>query len=474
MLQNQGQPSSVRTQQNLSSSSSRNNSSLFMTSGIQGSGGSIWSNPRPDTISRDNTTGTSSYIVEWSTRTTGLTKAIAATQSSSALGASKSNIWSRPAPSNWNSSDSQQFRSSASRSTSPPNPLQNASNTSPSFNSNRAANTSNANFLGTYMTPFAQASNTQTGYPSFPDSTQGDNRQFQQGLMGFARGTQGLSSTFDEAAPRDFLQPLSRHSESEAPVQSGNDSSAFSSGLGSHSRHGSRMSIGGISTFAPQQAVSRSQSQSFNPGSEHSQAAMDAVRGHLLRESMQANPSPGPRSNGTQASTPAPQMNGWRDFTPNAGFNLGNGNLQESRRESLANSVHQSQMNSPRNLVQRQADPWAQSAPQDFDPLSTIQRSQIQMSRQGTQSPYSNPAYSMYADMGIQAQLMQQMQGGFPVPFQNYGFQPGQQFFPPSGPAGMIPRGARFQDPSVGIRCQELEEFRRSSKSNRKWELKVC
>ncbi|KAJ4422441.1 mRNA binding protein puf3 [Gnomoniopsis sp. IMI 355080] len=188
---------------------------------------------------------------------------------------------------------------------------------------------------------------------------------------------------------------------------------------------------------------------------------------------MDAASSPGPRANGTQASTPAPsQMNGWRDFTPNAGFSLANGNLPESRRDSLANSVHHSTMNSPRNLIQRQADPWNQSATPDFDPLSSIHRSQGQASRQGTQSPYANPAYSMYADMGLQAQLMQQMQGGFPVPFQNYGFPPGQQFFPPTGPTGIVPRGTRFQDPSVGIRCQELEEFRRSSKSNRKWELK--
>lgn len=443
-----------------------------MSSGIQGGAGSIWSNnPRSDNVSRDNTTSTSSYNVDCSARVQGLTKTTATTQRPSALGASDSNIWARPAPTTWNSTDSQQFRSSASRSTSPPNPLQNASNTSPSFHAHRSANTSNTNLLGSYMTPFTQSSNAQTTYPQYSDNTQGDNRLFQQGLIGFARGSQGLSTAFDDVGPRDFL---SRHSESETPSQAANDTSAFSGGFGTHSRHGSRMSLGGISTFAPQQAASRSQSQSFNPGSDHTQAAMDAVRGHLLRESMQAN-SPGPRGSGTQASTPAPSnLNGWRDFTPNAGFGLANGNLQESRRESLANSVHHSTMNSPRNLVQRQADPWNQSTPQEFDPVSGLQRSQNQMSRQGTQSPYTNPAYNMYADMGIQAQLMQQMQTGYPVPFQNYGFPPGQQFFPPSGPAGMVPRGARFQDPSVGIRCQELEEFRRSSKSNRKWELKVC
>lgn len=446
-----------------------------MSSSIQGGAGSIWSNnPRSDNISRDNTTGTSSYIAGRSTRRLGLTKATATTQRPSALGASESNIWARPAPATWNSTDSQQFRSTASRSTSPPNPLQNTSNTSPSFNSHRSANASNTNLLGTYMTSFSQSSNAQTTYPNFSDNTQGDNRSFQQGLSGFARGTQGLSGAFDDVGPREFLQPLSRHSENEAAPQSGNDTSAFSGGFGSHSRHGSRMSLGGISTFAPSQSASRAQSQSFNTNSDHSQAAMDAVRGHLFREGLQGN-SPGPRTTTTQASTPAPsQLNGWRDFTPNAGFSLANGALPESRRDSLANSVHQSTMNSPRNILQRQTDLWNQSATPDFDPLSSVHRSQGQMSRQGTQSPYPNPAYSMYADMGIQAQLMQQMQNGFPVPFQNYGFPPGQQFFPPSGPAGMVHRGARFQDPSVGVRCQELEEFRRSSKSNRKWELKVC
>lgn len=390
-----------------------------------------------------------------------LTYSIASNQRSNAIGASETSLWPRPGASTWNSADSQQFRPSASRSTSPPTSLHNASNTSPSFNPNRSASQQSINFPN---------SNFVTNYSNYAESTQGDNSNaFQQSFVGFQRGTQGLSSAFDD---RDPLLPPSRHSESEAPLQFGNDSTGFGSGLGSHSRHPSRMSLSGTSTSFAQQQGARSQSQSFHPTSEQAQAALENVRAHLIRDRIQAS-SPGPRTSGTQASTPAPSQLGWRDFTPGNGLNLANGTMQESRRDSLANSVHHSSMNSPRTFgVQRQTDPWSPAAPVDFETLSRFQRSQTQISRQATQSPYLDPSYNPYSD--IPAQLMQQMHPAYTLPFQNYGFQAGQQFFPPTGPAGMIPRGGRPQDLTVGIRCQELEEFRRSSKSSRKWELKVC
>lgn len=429
--------------------------------------------------SRDTTGATGSYDSEWDMERLEaqcLTTPAASTQRTNAIGAQESSLWPRPTATTWTSSDSKQFRAN---STSPPNPLQPASNTSPSFNPSRSSTQQNTTFPSSgsnFMTTFAPATNTLTSFASnYADSTQGDGGTgFQQALMGFQRGTPGRSSAYDE---REAMLPPSRHSESEAPLQFGTET-AFGSGLGSHSRHPSRLSLSGAATtsFAQQQPASRSQSHSFQQP-EQAQAAVDNIRAHLLRDRMQ-NGSPGPRANGAQASTPAPSQFGWRDFTPGNAFTLSNGNMQESRRDSLANSVHNSTMNSPRtygNQPQRQTDPWTPgAAPLDYEALNRLQRSQGPMGRQAAQPSYLDAvSYSPYGEVPVQ--MMQQMHPAFQIPFPSYGFQASPQFYPPTGPAGMIPRGGgRPQDLTVGVRCQELEEFRRSSKSNRKWELKVC
>ncbi|KAF3770507.1 hypothetical protein M406DRAFT_320420, partial [Cryphonectria parasitica EP155] len=306
----QGQSSQGRTQQG------RNAVSRFPSwmnsSGIQGAGGNIWlNNHLTDNLSsRESSSATAS------------------TQRAQGIGATDSSPWSRPTASTWNSTDSQSFRPSASRSTSPKNTLQNASNTSPSFNPNRAATTQNPTFANSgLVSSFAPAN-----YSSYTDNAQVDSgNAFQQSYMGFQRT---LSSTFDD------VLPPSRHSESEAPLQFGTETPGF---LGSHSRHPSRLSLSAASTsFAQQPQASRSQSHSLNPGSEQAQAALESVRAGLLRDRIQAS-SPGPRANAAQASTPAaPQLGTWQDFTPNNRFTLANGNVQEVRRDSLANSVHQS------------------------------------------------------------------------------------------------------------------------------------
>ncbi|CAN8096452.1 unnamed protein product [Discula destructiva] len=455
---NQSQSPQARGQQSHASNSSRNTGNMFSgllgSSSMQGSAGaSIWSNSRPDTLSRDNTSGTTS------------------TQRSNGLGASDSSIWARPGNSAWNSTDSQSFRPS-SRSTSPSNPIQSSSNASPSF-SNHTATKSNTNLIGANLvSPYTQA-NAQASYSNYTDNTQGNGGLFQQNLMGFQRAPQGNHITYQDIGPRDGLPPSSRHSDNEPPAQNGNDVNAFPIGLGSHSRHASRMSVGGgISAFAPSQTVLRSQSHSFINGSEHSQAALDAVQNQLLRSGIQTN-SPGPRVNGTQGTTTMSSV--WPEYAP-----IGSGSLQELRRDSLANSVHHPSTNtsSPRNFAIRQAGPWdTTSAAQEMDLTTNRLQRQLDLARQGAPSPYIDNAFNAYAGVNLQAQLMQQMQqiqmqSGYQSPYQSYGFQTGQQFFPPTGPAGMVPRGGRIQDPNVGIRCQELEEFRRSSKSNRKWELK--
>lgn len=431
-----------------------------MNGGRQGSVGNIWStNPLTDSLApRDNPGASGAYssllrAVEHGA----LTDHVAGSQRTTAIGTSDSNPWARPGANTWNSADSQQFRPSASRSTSPPSNSQNGTNTSPTFNPNRAANSQNSAFSTTnFKTSFAPMSSGLPSLSNYTDSnSQGDSGGgFQQGFIGFQRSGQALSTAFEDS------HASSRHSETESPMQFPSENTVFGGGLGSHSRHASRISLSGASTGF---SHPRSQSQSFIATGDQTQATLDSVRATLLRDRLQTN-SPGPRGSITQGSTPAPAQ---LSYPPTNGFNL-----QEARRDSLANSIHgQSSMNSPRTFAApKLSDPWNPVTSLDFETLGRIQRSQSQMSRQSTQTPYMDP-YSQYPE--LQAQLMQQMHPGF-SPYANYGFQPGQAFFPPTAPAGMIPRGSRSQDMTVGIRCQELEDFRRSAKSNRKWELKVC
>lgn len=458
-LQNQGQTSQVRNQQKAASTSTRNSTNVFtglLGNGMQGSASAnIWGN-RPETLPRDHTTTSSSSIVGWDTsKNTRLTEAVASAQRSTGLSATDSNnIWSRPSANTWNSSESQQFRPSASRSTSPPSTTQNGSNASPSFSSRIANNTTTAGFAGTNN--FGSA---------YADTAQGNGGLFQQNLMGFQRGTPANQPLYED---RESHLSTSRHPEGETPPPAGPDINAFSTGFGTHSRHASRMSLGGISSFTPQHVVSRSQSQSFLQGSEHSRAAAEATQNALYRSSLQAS-TPGPRVNGTPASTAA--ASGWPEFAP-----IGNTGLQELRRGSVANSVYHPASNaaSPHTFVPRQTDLWENApTPQEVDIMNSLQRQLNTVRHQNTQSPYNDHPFGMYNGVNLQAQMLQQMQNPYGSSYQNYGFQPGQQFYPPTGPAGMMGRGSRVQDPTAGLRCPELEEFRRSSKSNRKWELKV-
>lgn len=403
-----------------------------------------------------------------------LTLSVTIGQRSNGIGASDNSLWSRPGASTWNSSDSQQYRQSTSRSASPPTSQQDTSNISPSFAPSRTSSLQNTTFSGTNYISFPnQSTHATTSYSAYPESSQADTvNGFQASLAGLQRNGQSQGH-FDDS--RDSMLPPSRHSENEA-LQFGSDTSAFGNGFGSHSRQQSRMSLSSgmpASYNLPQQPISRSQSYSFNPQNDQPQATFDAIRAQALRDSVQANAnSSGHRGSITQGSSPAPSQLNWRDYQTAGGFGLSAGNYQEARRDSLA-SLHNSSLNSPRTFgAPRQADPWQSPTTLDPETLSRLQRAQQNtMTRQSTQSSFIDPAsFSLYD----QTQLLQQMHPGFSMPFQSYGYQTGQQFFPPSGPAGMVPRSGRPQDLTVGVRCQELEEFRRSSKSNRKWELKVC
>ncbi|KAL1877424.1 mRNA binding protein puf3 [Diaporthe australafricana] len=134
-------------------------------------------------------------------------------------------------------------------------------------------------------------------------------------------------------------------------------------------------------------------------------------------------------------------------------------------------------MNSPRTFGSgRPADAWATPmAPVDLDQFARLQRSQSQVSRLATQSPYLDPTtfnqinQNHIPDLQAHAHLMQQLYQyqGYPIP--------GQQFYPPTAPAAYGGRPGRNQNPYENYKAtpQLLEEFKKTSKgANRKWQLR--
>lgn len=254
-------------------------------------------------------------------------------------------------------------------------------------------------------------------------------------------------------------------------MQFNNDVSGYPQGMASHTRHASRASVSGMphSYYQPQPS---SRSQSLNPTID--EAALEAARRYLVRP--RPADSPASQFNTLQASTPAPsQPFRWGgEFTPGNGLGQNPQYPQETRRDSLAMSVNQSAMNSPRAFVgARPAEPWATpTAPAEFDPLSRAQRPQSQMSRLANQSPYLEPAFSQinqgqYNEMQAQM-LMLQLQNGYPMP--------GQQYYPPTAPAAYGGRPMRNQNPYENYKAtpQLLEEYKKTNKgANRKWQLRV-
>ncbi|KAG8165505.1 hypothetical protein KVR01_004057 [Diaporthe batatas] len=418
-----------------------------------GGAGSIWTqNPMTDNLSsRDNS---------------GVAAAGQPLHSAQRQGGSEATRWPSSGLGNWPSQDNVQSRPNASRSTSPPSAFQNNSNTSPSFNPGRLTNGQS----NTFPTTLAHASNGVISRGSISGPA-GRVNSFQSGFGGFARTNSGASAFDDGAAPRDSGLPSSRQSESESAVQYNNEVSGFPQTIPSHSRHASRPSLSAASSsYYQQQQPSRS--QSLNP--QLDDAALEAARQSLARN--MPNNSPAPRFSTVQASTPAPsQIFRWGDWTPGNG--VGQTFPQGSRRESLAMSVNQSAMNSPRAFSNaRPAEPWASPATAvDLDALSGLQRSQGQLARLPNQLPYADPSpygqmsQSQLSELQAQAQLMQS------VYLQNYTMQAQPYYAAPTGPAAYAGRPGRTQNPFEGFKAtpQLLEEFKKTSKgANKKWQLR--
>lgn len=365
---------------------------------------------------------------------------------------------------NWSSPDTAQSRPNPPRSTSPPTSFQNTSNSSPSFNATRLTNGHSNTFPTTLAgTPSGLVSRGSISGPS------GRVNSLQAGFGGFPRTNSGTSAFDDGTASRETVLPSSRHSESESTLQFNNDVSGFPQGIGSHARHASRPSLGGATaSYYQQQPQPGSRSNSLNP--QFDEAGLDAARRYVTGNL--ASNSPAPQFNTTASS----QLFRWGgEFTPGNGVGQNPPYPQESRRESLAMSVNQSAMNSPRAFGSaRLAEPWATpTAPVDFDPLARTQRSLSQISRLANQSPYIDPTFSQINQshyLDSQAQLMQQM-----MQFPGYAM-PGQQYYPPTAPAAYGGRPMRNEAPYENYKAtpQLLAEFKKTNKgANRKWQLRV-
>lgn len=364
----------------------------------------------------------------------------------------------------WTPSETVQSRPSAPRSTSPPSAYQNASNTSPSFQPGRSSNGKST----TFPTSLAPTSNGIMGYSNIAGGMQGGRaNSFQAGFGSFQRGNQGTPAFDDPATSRETI--TSRHSESEAPPQFNSDVFGFANGMGNQSRHASRPSLSAASSSYFAQPLN-SRSQSLNP--QHDEMALEAARASLNMGI--ASNSPGPRLNGMQQNVPvSSQFSRGMEFTPSNPLHT---YPQESRRDSLATSVNQSSLNSPRGFGgARPADAWASTPSREFDPMSRIQRPQSQVSRIPTQPSYLETAYS---PLTYQPQVVQQMMHhGLSLQYTAYGL-PGQSFYAPSAPAAFSTRQGRGA-PDIYANCkatpQVLDEFKRNYKQqNKKWHLKVC
>lgn len=422
--------------------------SLLNGTGQGGAGASIWSNNLvTDSLASRDTAGVQAPG-----------QSLHSGQRSNGINTNDGSRWPSGLAS-WTSSETVQSRPSAPRSTSPPSAYQNTSNTSPSFNPGRLANGKST----TFPTSLASTTNSLMGYSNVPVGLQGGRtNSFQASFGSFQRGSQGTTGFDDAATSREAI--TSRHSESEAQPQFGSDAFGFANGMGTQSRHASRPSLSAASSsYFPQPSSSRS--QSLNP--QNDEMALEAARASFNRG--MASNSPGPRLNGIQPSVPVSQFSRGLEFTPSNSLQSFS---QEPRRDSLAASVNQSTLNSPRGFGgARPADAWASTPPRDFDNMSRIQRPQNQVSRLPNQSPYLDPSYN---PLSFQPQLMQQMiHPGLSLPYPAYGL-PGQPFFAPTAPASFSTRQGRTPDPYVGCKAtpQLLEDFKRSYKSNRKWQLK--
>ncbi|KAK4169247.1 putative pumilio protein [Cladorrhinum sp. PSN259] len=259
---------------------------------------------------------------------------------------------------------------------------------------------------------------------------------------------------------RDSQMSSSNHSEDDVHGQ-GNSFGGMVS-----SNHAQRPSISGPSTSFHSQNGSRSYDNAVG-----AQAVEEDLSGGVgsitLGQNFQFNPGSQPWENGSGYQANFPRDSNYQT------------NLTFERRGSAADhnspagSTYRGPgLSSPRtfsNTPQPTVDLWSRPGSQDHRLGLDGDRRSFHQALGTQQSYYPNAYYSNY---------QQFTNGGFDASYGNArsampygGYQPMPQY---SFPASGVPptRPSRNQDSTTGVRSMKLEEFKSSSKSVKRWELK--
>ncbi|KAJ9154934.1 Pumilio domain-containing protein [Pleurostoma richardsiae] len=295
------------------------------------------------------------------------------------------------------------------------------------------------------------------------------------------------------ASTRDPSMPASSHSENDAAIQNGFDDSAPPFGYQgvrtSSSGHSHRPSITGPSGSFGSQAASNSKAYHLNShiGQDDlpekfkrslglTDAADRATNGAYSTSSQTFQFNPGSQAwdtgltNGSKGYGGYPQDVYTDSLAPP--FLSGRKGVHGDR-TSPASSVYRQSVNSPRSYGGTPTgDPWSRPQSRDLRMAPEDRRGQNQQYMQ-QQAPafYTSPYYNPNFPAQYPAQLFDPYTGhpNFrpPIPMTGYPVNPYL-----AGAAGAGFRSSRDNDPGKGVRSLLLDEFRSSSKSNKRYELK--
>ncbi|KAK3997291.1 putative pumilio protein [Cladorrhinum sp. PSN332] len=261
--------------------------------------------------------------------------------------------------------------------------------------------------------------------------------------------------------PRDSQMSSSNHSDDDIHGQA----NSFGALVGSN--HAQRPSISGPSASFHSQNGSRSYDNTI--GTQATEEGLsDRVGRMSLGQNFQLNPGSQSWENGQGYQGAFPHNN---NYQINLSFDRRGSAVDHN---SPAGSAYRGPgLSSPRtfsNTPQPPVDLWPR-------PVSQEHRLGVDSDRRGFHSTMSTqPNY--YAN-AIYSNYQQFTNGGFDgafgntraaIPYGGYQVPVAQYPFPPGGVAPTRP--SRSQDPTTGMRSLKLEEFKSSSRSVKRWELK--
>ncbi|KAK5664093.1 hypothetical protein OQA88_308 [Cercophora sp. LCS_1] len=297
----------------------------------------------------------------------------------------------------------------------------------------------------------------------------------EMGLNGYGapkRPSQDVSyQTMAGGSARDLALPTSSHSETDLHQQAGSFSDFASFGVQSHSQRPS------VSSFT------QHRSQYNGLGQQLDRDDLRAGFSNMSLHDVPANSSNGLNglasySNGTGPTQFNPLSQPWgppnQGFTPD-GFPSSisyekRGSVAE--RSSPANSTYRAGLSSPKSYTgtpHQPSNPWPR--PTSRDPRNDpeldrrLQSQQFMPPQSQAYFPYFNNPYQQYPVTGPYDAYQGAYRGPVPV---GPGYMPMGPFVP------VAPQTLRQAnaDPSRALRSQLLDEFRSTSKSNKRYELK--